>query len=97
MNKNGNSPTVFIIDLTIIYVWFLAVFVHYCDWTPISFKAAVLMAFVAFFWFLIAINSNVSQINNCINFSDTIISLGTAYSVLSAGTIWMSCLSFGMC
>ena len=57
--KPSKSATIFIFDLLILYGSFFGVFVHYEGFVAISYKANILMAFVALMWFIIAVNSSI--------------------------------------
>jgi Undecaprenyl-phosphate glucose phosphotransferase len=85
--KNGNSRSLFITDLVIMFTFFFVVFKYYTGGTMVPLKGNVLMGLIVIYWFLISVNSNILKINRL---SETIAvskDILIAYSVLSTITI----------
>jgi len=87
MIRTSNSRVLFVFDLAIIYLCFVIVFFYYNGAVNIPFKADLLMAFVGFFWFFIAVSSSILNLNTQSGFVEVVRNTVVAYSVLSAGTI----------
>ena len=85
--KNGDSRILFIIDLLILFAFFLAVFIHYNGGTMVPFRGLILMAVIVFYWLLISINSDILKVNDFISPVKVLKNLLIAYSVLSTATI----------
>jgi len=85
--KNGDSRILFIIDLLILFAFFIAVFTHYNGGTMIPFKGIILMALIVFYWLLISVNSDILKINPLISPVKVLKNILIAYSVLSTATI----------
>ena len=85
--RKSRSATIFILDLLILYACFLAVFVHYHGYVSVPLKGGILMVFIGFVWFIIAVNSTIAAVSIeskiFLIIKDTLI----AYSVLSASVI----------
>ncbi|RLC09527.1 MAG: hypothetical protein DRI24_21640 [Deltaproteobacteria bacterium] len=85
--KPSKSATIFIFDLLILYGSFFGVFVHYEGFVAISYKANILMAFVALMWFIIAVNSSIVSMSTETRMSTIFKDTLLGYSVLSVGVI----------
>ena len=85
--ENGNSRTLFIIDLTIMFTFFFVVFTYYTRTTMIPLKGSILMGLIVIYWFLISVNSNILKISRLSNAFDVAREILIAYSVLSTLTI----------
>jgi len=87
MIKKSTSATIFIIDLLIMYTCFLGVYTLIRGFTHISLGTVMLLAYIALAWFIIAVNSSVTNVNieskTITVLKDTLI----GYSVLSASVI----------
>ena len=81
---NGNSRIIFFLDLMIMYAAFYGIYYHYNGHAMISFKAMLLMGFVALMWFFIGINSSIVRINRRSRFIQALRDVLVGYSVLSA-------------
>jgi len=85
--NNDNSRLIFILDLVIMYTAFYGTYYHYNGHAMISFRAMLLMGFVALMWFFICINSNVVRVNRRSNVIPTLRDAIVGYSVLSAAVV----------
>ena len=85
--KPSKSATIFIFDLVILYGSFFGVFVHYEGFVAISYKAHILMAFVALMWFIIAVNSSIVSMSTETRMSSIFKDTFLGYSLLSVGVI----------
>ena len=85
--NNSNSRIIFILDLVIMYAAFYGTYYHYNGHAMISFKAMLLMGFVALMWFFICINSNIVRINRRSRVVPTLRDVLVGYSVLSAALV----------
>lgn len=85
--KNGESRTLFVIDLLILFAFFFAVFTYYNGGTMIPSKGIILMVLIVIYWFLISINSDILKINRLYSPFKLVKNILIAYSVLSTATI----------
>ncbi|WP_319405218.1 undecaprenyl-phosphate glucose phosphotransferase [uncultured Desulfosarcina sp.] len=85
--ENGNSRSLFIIDLIIMFTFFFAVFTHYQGATMIPLKGNILMGLIVIYWFLISVNSSILKINRLSKTINVLKDILIAYSVLSTSTI----------
>ena len=85
--KPSKSATIFILDLLILYGSFFGVFAHYEGFGPISYKANILMVFVALMWFIIAVNSSIVSMSIETRMSSIFKVTLLGYSVLSVSVI----------
>lgn len=87
MVKKSTSAAIFIIDLLIMYTCFLGVYTFTRGFTHISLGTVMLLAYIGLAWFIIAVNSSVTNVNieskTIRILKDTLI----GYSVLSASVI----------
>ena len=88
MKKNGFSArAVFITDLFVIYACFALVFIHYNGWSLLPLKAALLMGYIGFLWFFIALSSSISNVDSKTVVLNVFKNTLTGFSVLCAGVI----------
>ena len=85
--KSGNSRTLFIIDLAILFTAFFSVFHFYTNTNKIPLKGCILMGLIATLWFLISVNSNVLKISRLSRTVMVAKDFLIAYSVLSTSVI----------
>ncbi|MCB2148590.1 MAG: undecaprenyl-phosphate glucose phosphotransferase [Deltaproteobacteria bacterium] len=85
--ENGNSRSLFIIDLIIMFAFFFAVFNHYQGATMVPLRGNILMGIIVIYWFLISVNSDILRINRLSNTITVLKNILIAYSVLSTSTI----------
>jgi Undecaprenyl-phosphate glucose phosphotransferase len=87
MIRKSRSALIFILDLIILYACFLGVFVYFKGFASIPLSSVLLVLYVALIWFIIAINSSVSNIS--IDSKEMLVlrDLIVAYSVMSASII----------
>ena len=85
--ENGNSRSLFIIDLIIMFTFFFVVFTYYNGGTMIPLKGNILMGLIAIYWFLISINSDILKISRLSPTIKVLKDILIAYSVLSTITI----------
>ena len=85
--ENGNSRSLFIIDLIIMFTFFFVVFTHYQGATMIPLRGNILMGIIVIYWFLISVNSDILRINRLSNTINVLKDILIAYSVLSTFTI----------
>ena len=87
MIRGSRSATIFILDILIIYACFLGAYIHYNGFVPIHLTAVLLMAFAAFAWFIIALNSSIATVNIEFKIFNILKDNLIAYSVLSVGIV----------
>ena len=88
MKKNGFfARAVFVTDLFVIYVCFGLVFIHYKGWSPLPLKAVLLMGYIGFLWFFIALSSSISNVDSKTVVLNVFKNTLTGFSVLCAGVI----------
>ena len=63
MVKKSTSATIFILDLLIISACFFGVFVHFHGHVSVPLNSVVLMAYVGLVWFVIVLNSSITNVN----------------------------------
>lgn len=87
MVKKSTSAAIFIIDLLIMYTCFFGVHILIRGFNHISLGTVILLAYIGLAWFIIAVNSSVTNVNieskTIRILKDTLI----GYSVLSASVI----------
>ena len=87
MVKKSTSAAIFIIDLLIMYTCFFGVYTLIRGFNHISLGTVMLLAYIGLAWFIIAVNSSVTNVNieskTIRILKDTLI----GYSVLSASVI----------
>ena len=89
MKKNGISArAIFITDLFVIYACFGLVFIHYNSWGLLPLKAVLLMGYIGFLWFFIAISSSISNIDSKTVVLNVFKNTLTGFSVLCAGVVF---------
>jgi len=89
MKKNGISArAIFITDLIVIYACFGFVFIHYNGWSPLPLKAALLMGYIGFLWFFIALSSSISNVDSKTGVFNVFKNTLTGFSVLCAGIVF---------
>jgi len=88
MKKNGISArAIFITDLFVIYACFGIVFIHYNGWSPLPLKAVLLMGYIGFLWFFIALSFSISNVDSKTGVLNVFKNTLTGFSVLTAGVI----------
>jgi len=87
MIRPSRSATIFILDILILYACFLGVFIYVNGFVPIPISAVILGAFIALFWFIIAINSSIATVNVESRIFSILKDILIGYSVLSAGIV----------
>lgn len=87
MIRKSRSTLIFILDLIILYACFLGVFVYYKGFASIPLSSVLLVLYVALIWFIIAVNSSVSNISIDSKITLVLRELVVAYSVMSASII----------
>jgi Undecaprenyl-phosphate glucose phosphotransferase len=85
--ENGNSRILFIIDLIIMFTFFLVVYTYYNGGTMIPLKSNFLIGLIVIYWFLISVNSDILKINRFVNTNKVLKDILIGYSVLSTVTI----------
>ena len=87
MITRSRSAIIFILDLLILYACFLGVFVHFHGFISIALGAGMLMLFIAFVWFIIALSSSIASVNIESRIFSILKDTLIGYSVLIAGVI----------
>ena len=87
MIRRSRSATIFILDLLILYACFLGVYIHYHGYASVPVMGGILMIFIAFVWFIIALNSSIASVNVESRIISVLKDTLIGYSVLSAGVI----------
>ena len=89
MKQNGISArAIFITDLFVIYACFGFVFIHYNGWSPLPLKATLLMGYIGFLWFFIALSSSISNVDSKTGVFNIFKNTLTGFSVLCAGVVF---------
>jgi len=87
MIRRSRSATIFILDLLILYAYFLGAFAHYSGLKMIPLKGALLMLFIALVWFIVALNSSIATVNIESKIFSVLKDTLIGYSVLSVSVI----------
>lgn len=87
MIHSSKSATIFILDLLIIYTCFFGVYIQYQGFVSIPLKGAILLGFLTFLWFIIALNSSIANVNIESKIITILKDNLIGYSVLSVGAV----------